>query len=114
MTKSNLNKEYDYIESISNSIGKKLKNNDKLTEEEMEDLVKDIALFEDYEIICTVEKRLEKFMRDMTTVIKINNKLYAIDWRRGNTAYQYDMFENQPYECELEEIWTKTYNIKRK
>ena len=35
MTKSNLNKEYDYIESISNSIGKKLKNNDKLTEEEV-------------------------------------------------------------------------------
>lgn len=37
----------------------------------------------------------------MVTVVEVNGKLYAINWQRALTEYQENIFDNQPYECEI-------------
>lgn len=32
------------------------------------------------------------------SIISVNNRLFAIDWMRGNTEYQENEFYDQPYE----------------
>lgn len=35
---------------------------------------------------------------DVTTIVRLGDKYFAIDWRRGLTENQDDCIENQPYE----------------
>lgn len=44
-----------------------------------------------------------RWSRSVTTVVKIDDKLYAILWEEGLTENQEDSFYNQPYEVELEQ-----------
>lgn len=51
----------------------------------------------------------------MTTIIRIKDKLFAIDWDRGLTEYQEDSFSEQPYEVEKKtRVITETYYEKKK
>lgn len=44
-----------------------------------------------------------RWSRSVTTVVRINDKLYAIEWEEGLTENQENEFYNQPYEVELEQ-----------
>lgn len=36
--------------------------------------------------------------REITTIIEVDGRYFAIDWRRGLTEYQGNWFDNQPRE----------------
>ena len=44
-----------------------------------------------------------RWHRDMTTIIKVGDRFFAIEWMRGLTEYQEDECLEQPYEVVREE-----------
>lgn len=44
-----------------------------------------------------------RWNRDVSSIIKIEDKLFCLDWSQGLTECQFDLFENQPYEVEEKE-----------
>ena len=59
---------------------------------------------------------LDRWTRHITTICKLNDKYYAVEWEQGLTEYQEDYIEEQPYEVEsYEEVvvikkWRKKEN----
>lgn len=101
-----------YFLSIDKSIEEKLQDGDHLTESEIE------SLCWDYPEVYEEEHDSGRWTTFMTTVVDVNGKNYAINWQRGLTEYQENIYDEQPYECELveEEVTiTKTtiYEIKK-
>lgn len=81
----------------------KLKNK-TFTEEELQELVQDYLFTNqgdriEYEIIDTIyDDELNRWSRNVQTIIKYKNKYYSILWEEGLTEYQDDGFYEQPYE----------------
>lgn len=72
-------------------IEKKVVAGEELTEQEMRHLV----YYGDY--VDEIEGAEGRWQREIQTIIEINDELYAIDWQRGLTEYQKDVFLAQPY-----------------
>jgi hypothetical protein len=74
---------------------------EKLTESELIDFLE----FE----VDIIEGGDRRWYRSITTISKIGDKFFAMEWDKGLTENQEDEFYNQPYEVELEEaVVTKT------
>lgn len=86
-----------YELKIEKSIEEKLKDGDYLTEDEIEQLCWD------YPCVYQEEGDSGRWTTFITTVIEVNGKNYAINWQRGLTECQENIFDNQPYECEITE-----------
>ena len=77
-------------------MAKRIDNGEKLSREEVEDLVlwgKEV--YREYG-----ENR--KYRRPILSIISLLGKLYAVNWEEGLAGY-HDEFWNQPYEVELKE-----------
>lgn len=101
-----------YELKIEKSIEEKLKDGDYLTEDEIEQLCWD------YPCVYQEEGDSGRWTTFMTTVVEVNGKNYAINWQRGLTECQENIYDNQPYECEVVEeevtvIKTTIYEVKR-
>jgi hypothetical protein len=76
----------------------KIDSGEKLSERELKTLV-----FE-----CNEEERIEgddrRWQRSIKSIIKFENRYFAISWEQGLTENQEDDFYNQPYE-----VTKKTY-----
>ena len=81
----------------------KLKNK-TFTEEELQELVQDYLFTSQgdripYEIIDTIyDSELNRWSRNVETIIKYKNKYYSILWEEGLTEYQDNYFYEQPTE----------------
>lgn len=81
----------------------KLKNK-TFTEEELQELIQDYLFTNqgdriEYEIIDTIyDDELNRWSRNVQTIIKYKNKYYSILWEEGLTEYQDNGFYEQPYE----------------
>ena len=81
----------------------KLKNK-TFTEEELQELVQDYLFTNqgdriEYEIMDTIyDDELNRWSRNVQTIIKYKNKYYSILWEEGLTEYQDNEFYEQPYE----------------
>ena len=75
-------------------IEQKVLNKQDLTESEIKFLV-----YEGDEI-DTLTGEKHRWCTFDSTIIKIKEKLYCIDWECGLTEYQDNYFPNQPYEVE--------------
>lgn len=81
----------------------KLKNK-TFTEEELQELVQDYLFTNqgdriEYEIMDTIyDDELNRWSRNVQTIIKYKNKYYSILWEEGLTEYQDNGFYEQPYE----------------
>lgn len=82
----------------------KLKNK-TFTENELQELIEDYLFTNEgdkipYEIIDTIySSELNRWSRDVQTIIKYKNKYYSILWKEGLTEYQDNVFYEQP--CEV-------------
>lgn len=56
------------------------------------------ALIYEGDRVAELEGNDHRWNREITTVIKIDDKLYAIDWRRGLTEMQDDSYYATPYQ----------------
>lgn len=75
-----------------NTLEEKVYNGENLSENELADFVYDgPQVFE----IKGEDRRWE---RTNTTIFKIKDKYFAIDWEQGLTEEQEDSFNEQPYE----------------
>lgn len=88
---------------------KKIYNGEHLTERELR-----AAVFECDEVTTEYGENL-RWSRSASTIIKIKDKLFCIEWEEGLTECQDNYFEEQPYEVEEVErtIIVKDY-IKKK
>lgn len=84
-----------YELKIEKSIEEKLEDGDYLSEDEIEQLCWD------YPCVYQEEGDSGRWTTFITTVVEVNGKNYAINWQRGLTEYQENIFDNQPYECEI-------------
>lgn len=81
----------------------KLKNK-TFTEEELQELIQDYLFTNqgdkiEYEIIDTIyDDELNRWSRNVQTIIEYKNKYYSILWEEGLTEYQDNGFYEQPYE----------------
>lgn len=81
-----------------NELEKKIYNGEHLSESELAD-----AVFECNEVNTEYGEN-NRWSRYVSTIIKIKDKLFCIDWEQGLTELQPDSFEWQPYEVkEVEE-----------
>lgn len=64
--------------------------------------------FEEVENIVGDEHRWQK---EVQTILKIGNRLFALNWMAALTECQENDFYNQPYEVELHE-YEKTITVK--
>lgn len=77
---------------------KKIDGGEKLTEEEISSLIWD------YEQVYEEEGNEHRWDREVLTVVKICNRYFAINWRRGLTEIQDNCYYEQPYEVACENI----------
>lgn len=49
------------------------------------------------QVVDVIEGEEHRWTRDMTTIIEIDGELYAIEWDRGLTEYQENLYCSQPY-----------------
>lgn len=82
-------------------IEKKVVVGEKLTEQEIEYLIKNGNVFDE------IKGEYGKWQRKMRTIIEINDELYSIDWLRG-LEYPDDAFWEQPYKVKRVEKMIKT------
>lgn len=81
-----------------NELEEKIYNGEHLSESELID-----AVFECNEVDTEYGEN-NRWSRYVSTIIKIKDKLFCIDWEQGLTELQSDYFEDQPYEVkEVEE-----------
>ena len=74
----------------------KIDNKEKLTESEISDLVAE----------CEVEVKYgqnRRWSRSATTISKLGDRYFRIEWENGLTENQPNYFNNQPIEVELKE-----------
>lgn len=82
----------------------KLKNNEILTEKEIQNLVLDFNHVEE------IGGDQHRWQQEVSTIIEVDNKFFRIDWMRGLTEYQENDYLEQPYEVIPKE---KTITIKK-
>lgn len=91
-------------------IAMKLKNGDELTENEIRNMLDFKNIYEDHG-----EDR--RWSKSILTVVEVDGTCYAIEWEKGLTEMQENMFYNQPYKVKLEkekkEIVVETVNVVR-
>ena len=87
----------------------KIYNGKILTEEEL----RESSL--ECDIVTTEYGENRRWSRSARTIIKINDKLFCIEWDQGLTEYQEDHFGEQPYEVEEIEnvVVVKNYVMKK-
>ena len=76
------------------SIEKKLLNGEELTEYEISELV-----YESEKVEEEVGDH-RRWVANVNTVIKVQNRLFMINWDRALTESQESSWQNQPYEVE--------------
>ena len=67
---------------------------DQFTENEIESILWDFLQFDE------INGNDHRWYRPVMTIIKVNDRFFAIDWNRGLTEYQEHEYPNQPYEVE--------------
>ena len=78
--------------------------NKTFTGEELQELIQDYLFTNQgdkigYEIVDTIyDDELNRWSRNVQTIIKYKNKYYSILWEEGLTEYQDNGFYEQPYE----------------
>lgn len=77
----------------------KFDNGEEFTFEELEY----IALESDFEYVDEIEGDDHRWNREMQTIIRIDGRLFAIDWRKGLTEMQENEYWDQPYEVKVVE-----------
>ena len=77
----------------------KFNSDEKFTEGELEEIVQE----SDFEYVDEVEGEDHRWDREMQTIFKIDDKLFAIDWRKGLTECQENEYWDQPYEVKVVE-----------
>lgn len=88
-------KEY-YNTHFEEIMVKKIDNKEPLTEQEIRTLV--------YEYdVETEHGDNRRWTRSVTTIVKLCDRYFAIDWEEGLTEYQDSEFYDQPYEVRKEE-----------
>ena len=85
-------------------IYRKLKNNEELSEREIESLVWDSCQ------VYEEEGDDHRWQKEMFTVVKVENKFYGICWMKGLTECQEHEYFNQPFEVACE---NKTEVVKK-
>lgn len=87
----------------------KIYNGKHLTKAELENAVYEC------DVINTKYGENRRWNRFVRSIIKIEDKLFCIEWEEGLTEYQIDYFDGQPYEVEEVErtVVVKDY-IKKK
>ena len=88
---------FDSIEEAVENLEKKVIKKEELTEEELEGLV-----FWGRHVAERKSNELDRWTRDVQTIIDIDGYLYAIDWREGLTEEQENFFWTQPYKVKKE------------
>lgn len=91
-----------------NDLERKIYNGEHLSERELEDAVMEL------EEVTTEYGENRRWSRSASTIIKINDKLFCIDWEQGLTESQESYFHDQPYEVEEKTIVTTTKVYVRK
>lgn len=82
----------------------KLKNGERLSENEIKYLVWDSDGF-----IEEIEGDDHRWQKEIQTIIDVDGQLYAIDWMRGLTECQENEYLYQPYKVKkVEKVITKT------
>lgn len=85
-----------YLEHFEEIIVSKIDNNENLTEKELRDVVFD------YEIETKYGEN-RRWTRSVSTVVKLCNRFFMIEWEEGLTEYQPNEYFEQPYEVERKE-----------
>ena len=80
-------------ESDSMTFGEKLLNGVDLDDEEMREMA--------YDGFKTTPYFRNRWTTTTQTLYKVGDRVFAIDWEKGNTEMQEDCFYNQPYEIKL-------------
>ncbi|PIT07990.1 hypothetical protein [Snodgrassella communis] len=81
----------DELKDFEQEIHKKIIAGEELSDDELREV---LACFEVDEEV-TDKNRWDE---DVQTIVRLNDKYYAIDWRRGLTENQDNSYGNQPYE----------------
>lgn len=88
---------YVYEEKlILDKLATKLENKDELTEDEIRYIVRNVSE------VYREEGDDRRWSKSISTVHKVGDKLYNIDWEEGLTELQEDEFFTQPYQVTLE------------
>lgn len=70
----------------------KFDNGHVFSEEEIENMFYDLEEYEQK----SYDK--ERWTMPMTTIFKVGNRFFCVEWEAGLTEYQENSYENQPYE----------------
>ena len=92
-----------YEEHFEEIIAAKILNSESLTEQEIKELVWD------YEI-DREEGDNRRWTRSVTSIVKLCDKYFAIDWEEGLTECQENEYYNQPYEV-VKHTYEKTITV---
>lgn len=79
-------------DTFTEDMVKKIDNEEILTEKELSYFVEDT--------IVDIEGDEHRWSRDVKSIVRSNEKLFAVDWDRGLTESQENMYYNQPYEVQ--------------
>lgn len=87
---------------------RKIYNGEELTEDELNE-----AVFNLNEVTTKYGEN-GRWSRYAETIIKIEDKLFCIEWEQGLTEYQENCFEYQPYEVEEKtEVVERKYYVRK-
>lgn len=84
---------------LAKSVENKIINSEKLNEHELEMC----AWGEVGEYITEEEGDSSRWTKYMSTIFKIGDQMYCIDWEQGLTEYQENEYLKQPYKVRREE-----------
>lgn len=96
-----------YWEHFEDIIVSKIDNKEKLDEEELRELALNRG-----DILEDTERG--EWTTSVTTIFEMKNRIFAVDWERGNTEMQENEFYSQPYEVEEREVVKTTIEYVRK
>ena len=92
-----------YINHFEEIIVNKIDNKEKLTREELSEIIFDYEIETEYG-----ENR--RCTRSASTVVKLCNRFFMIDWEEGLTESQENEYYNQPYEVK-KHTYEKTITV---
>lgn len=81
---------------------------EKLSEAELRCLAtgwsrRDLLEIGEHKVVAEIEGDSGRWTKSMTTIIQVEEDLWAIDWEQGLTEYQENEFWEQPYRVERKE-----------
>lgn len=96
-------KEKEYYENnFEHIMFNKITHNENLSEKEIQDII------DSYEI-SRIDGESSRWTKSITSICKLENSYFQIDWEQGLTEYQENMYMNQPFGVFKEEkIVTRT------